>query len=376
MDIKKLLRFLSSMPGWRTDRKIIVIESDDWGSIRMPSRLVYEKLLRAGLDLNGGDGLRYSLYDSLESQADLENLFQVLYAFRDLNENPATFTANSIVANPDFKKIRESGFQQYYYEPFFETLHKYYCNETTFKLWKEGINSRVFRPQFHGREHLNVSLWMKALRQGDREALLAFNEGMWSFVPNRSIFKDLQYEAAFQLFELTDLEVHKKAIIEGLDLFERMFGYKAEYFVPPNGIINNDLNLVCVNKGIKYRSVSRIQREPIGYGRSRKALHYLGQKEAYGIRYIIRNCVFEPSLPGRDWVDSCLYDIKTAFRMKKPAVISTHRVNYIGVHDVLNRDTGLKELRKLLAAIKSNWTDVEFMTSDVLGSLIKNERIS
>ncbi|NTW32234.1 MAG: hypothetical protein HGB12_06370 [Bacteroidetes bacterium] len=34
----------SNIPGWRTDRKILVIESDDWGSIRMPSKETYSGL--------------------------------------------------------------------------------------------------------------------------------------------------------------------------------------------------------------------------------------------------------------------------------------------------------------------------------------------
>jgi hypothetical protein len=79
--------FLKNIPGWRTNRKIIVIESDDWGSIRMPSRSAYGKLIKAGLNLNGGDGLRYSLYDSLESKSDLEGLFHVLESFRDIIMN-------------------------------------------------------------------------------------------------------------------------------------------------------------------------------------------------------------------------------------------------------------------------------------------------
>ena len=33
-------RNLSNLPGWRTKRHIIVIESDDWGSIRMSSKEV------------------------------------------------------------------------------------------------------------------------------------------------------------------------------------------------------------------------------------------------------------------------------------------------------------------------------------------------
>ena len=106
-------------------------------------------------------------------------------------------------------------------------------------------------PQFHGREHLNVSVWMNALRAGEKEALLAFDEEMWSFVPKQRSIKNLQYEAAFQLIELADLEIQKEIITEGIDLFERIFGYKAEYFVPPNGLFNNNLNSVCRQEGDK-----------------------------------------------------------------------------------------------------------------------------
>jgi len=42
MKLEKALRKnLVNIPGWRTNRKIVVIESDDWGSVRMPSREVY-----------------------------------------------------------------------------------------------------------------------------------------------------------------------------------------------------------------------------------------------------------------------------------------------------------------------------------------------
>ena len=34
---------LYNMFGWRTKRHLVVIESDDWGTIRMPSREVYEE---------------------------------------------------------------------------------------------------------------------------------------------------------------------------------------------------------------------------------------------------------------------------------------------------------------------------------------------
>lgn len=37
--------------GWRTNRHIVVIESDDWGSIRMPSVEEYDTLVKKGVTL-------------------------------------------------------------------------------------------------------------------------------------------------------------------------------------------------------------------------------------------------------------------------------------------------------------------------------------
>lgn len=45
---KYFLSSLKHLPGWKTNRKIVVFESDDWGSIRMPSRRIYENCLNNG----------------------------------------------------------------------------------------------------------------------------------------------------------------------------------------------------------------------------------------------------------------------------------------------------------------------------------------
>ena len=73
---------LLNIPGWRTKRKIVVIESDDWGSIRMPSKNVYENLLKAGFAV---DKHPYEKYDSLATETDLNALFEVLLRHNDCN---------------------------------------------------------------------------------------------------------------------------------------------------------------------------------------------------------------------------------------------------------------------------------------------------
>lgn len=372
---KNIFRHIKNLHGWSTSRKIVVIDSDDWGSIRMPSKKAYQRLLAKGLNLNGGDGLRYSLYDTIASATDLELLFDVLSSFKDINGSHVKLTANSVVANPDFDRIREDDFKNYYYEPTTKTMRRYYGSDRSFELWKEGMYHEVFIPQFHGREHLNVSLWMDALRKNDEETKMAFNEGMWAFIPKILENSGLEYEAAFQLSEYATIECQKEVISDGLDLFEKLLGKRAQYFVPPNGKINNKLNSSIYDDYIRYRSASRIQYEHTEEGTVNKVYHWLGQLDSSGIRYLVRNCNFEPSQTGKDWVDNCMKDIDVAFMYGKPAIISSHRVNYIGGHDVKNRDNGLTELKELLRTILRVWPDVEFFSSDQLGDLMSGKDI-
>ena len=370
----RLNRNLSNLPGWRTNRKIVVIESDDWGSVRMPSLNTFNKLMADGLEL-AGESKRYNINDTLANHADLSLLFETLSKYKDKNNRSPVFTAVCVVANPDFQKIRANNFSAYYYEPFIVTLDRYHGDNSSFKFWKEGISSKVFIPQFHGREHLNVAEWMRALQQGNREALLAFDHGFWGFNNRPIANSSVSFQAAFDLYEPGDLAVQADAIKEGLALFESIFGYKASFFVPPNGPFNTSLEKVAAECGIKYMSASKIQLEPVGYGKNKKLFHWLGQKNSHDQLYITRNCFFEPSDEGKDWVNSCLDNISSAFRWNKPAVISSHRVNYIGALDTTNRERGLTQLSQLLQSIVQKWPDVEFCSSDELGDIIATSKM-
>lgn len=364
---KTFFRNLSNLPGWWTNRKIIVFESDDWGSIRMPSRKTFELLKAKGVDVTSGDSQRYNSFDTLATANDLSALFETLQSVKDKNDNPVVFTPMSLVANPDFEKIKESDFSSYFYESFTETL-KRYNREDAFTLWQEGIQKQLFVPQFHGREHLNVQVWMRALQNKDKDTLLAFEQGMWGF--KNKLPHGITFQAAFDLELTKDIEYQKSVIAEGLSLFEQLHGSKAAFFVPPNGPFNEKLEEAASLNGIQYMSASKIHNEPQGNGQFKKRFHWLGQKNKYGQRYITRNAFFEPSQPGKDWLDSCLKDISTAFKWYKPAVISSHRVNYVGAINPENRDNGLNQLKQLLKEITQKWPDVEFMTSAELGEQI------
>lgn len=361
----------SNVPGWRTKRKIVVIESDDWGSIRMSSLEAFNNLLKAGMRENLN---HYNLYDSLESNKDLEYLFETLSKFKDKKGKVPVMTGVNVVANPVFNKIKESGYTEYFYEPYTETLKRYPAHDKVYDLWKEGVEKRLFVPVFHGREHLNVQRWLRALRSGHCSTLLAFkNEitGIYNGINGEVI---PEFQAAFDLDTMDDLPYMENVLNTGLDLFEQLYGYRSKYFVPTNGPFNNSLEKVLFDNGVKYINTGKIQMEPLGNGQFKKNIRFLGQKNGLGQVYLTRNCFFEPSSmespSDTDWVGNCLKEMEIAFLWHKPATISSHRVNYIGFLHPENRENSLRKLEELLAKMLKKWPDIEFMTSEELGDLI------
>jgi hypothetical protein len=370
LNLKNLSRYVGNLPGWRKKRKLLIIESDDWGSIRMPGRKARKSLLQRGIIEPSN---RYNRYDTLANTDDLQELFGVLTRHRDGSGNSAVFTAMTITGNPDFDRIRDSEFQTYFYEPFPDTLSRYYGScESIMKLWQEGMELKIFKPQFHGREHLNVNEWLRMLRLNDSSTRIAFEEGFWGFtLTGNDNARIGSLQAAFDLYDKKDLEFQAESIREGLNIFEELFGYRATFFVPPNGPFNNSLGEIASENGVRFISKAKKQTEPLGEGKVRLVYNKPGKRNKYGQIVLARNCVFEPSEEGvKDWVDSCLNDINIAFRMRKPAVVSTHRVNYIGALEEQNRTRSLGELDRLLAEITKKWPDIEFITSDQLGSII------
>ena len=117
---KELLQTITNVLAYKTNRKIVVFESDDWGSIRMPSKLAYSNLLKKGI---GVDKSLYDTLDSLEMKEDLEALFSVLQNNTSAYSLPI-FTFNTVIQNPDFSKIKENNFEKFYGIDLFDSYKK------------------------------------------------------------------------------------------------------------------------------------------------------------------------------------------------------------------------------------------------------------
>lgn len=371
---RKLIKSIGNIPGWSTKRKIVVFESDDWGSVRMSSVAAFEKLKKAGIDESGN---HYNMYDALECNLDLNELFDTLTQHSDMNGNNPVFTAACIVANPDFEKIKQHNFTTYFFEPFTNTLNKYPAHDKVMSFYKTGMENKIFVPVFHGREHLNVNRWMNALKNNHKTTRKAFEYGVTGVYKgiNNEIVPNFQ--AAFDLENLNEINDHEKILESGIELFNSQFNHKPCYFVPPNGRFNNALEMKLHAEGVKYIYSDKLQNEPVGNGKSKRNMRFIGQKNKFKQIYISRNCVFEPASLEHsqriNWVENCLNDIQNAFFWNKPAIISSHRVNYSGFLHPQNRENGLKQLNELLERMLKRWPNIEFLSSVELAQLIEKQ---
>lgn len=357
-----LYRNFTNIIGKKTTRKIVVFESDDWGSIRMPSRKVYDYLLKEGVRVDKGI---YSKNDSLESASDLMNLFDVLMKHSGKNGSHPVITANAVMANPNFDKIKSDDFHSYYYELFFDTYERYYSNKKQMlELWDNGIKEHIFIPQFHGREHYRVDNWMRSLSERNKQELKFFDLGIVGQISKES-GGGSDYLIVLKARTENDIEKDSDKLIEGLNLFEQMFKFRSKTFIAPCYTWSPLHEEALYKGGVSHIQGLSLQQVPY----SKPKFHYMGMKNRLGQKYLVRNAFFEP-VSDSNAVENCLQRISNAFLWHTPAIVSVHRVNFCGEIFENNRTENLKKLDCLLSEIVKRWPDVEFMSSDQLADII------
>ncbi len=355
--------------GWRTRRKIVVIESDDWGAARIQDVATFNKLAARNplLEID-----RISRYDSLETNDDLESLFEVLRSVKDRNGRPAVLTADSIMANPDHDRIAASGYREYHYEPFNRTLERFPDCNRVLELIQQGMAAGCYHPQFHGREHVNIRQWLTALQAGNEDLLDAFKYGVFGIPFRGKNKKRRNILSALDFEDAAEIPLLRSILADGMNLFERFYGFRSSSFIATTYVWHSSIESTLLEGGVRYLQGIPYQYVPNPGGSwYRKKFHYTGQRNKLDQCYLVRNVFFEPSLSDHsDWVGECLKRTAMAFAWGKPAIVCTHRVNFIGALVEQNRTANLAMFRDLLQQMVKRWPDIEFMGSDELGALI------
>ena len=359
--------------GWRTDRKIIVLSVDDYGNVRIDSKKARNQLTKAGLKANN----RFDRFDALETKQDLEMLYEALRTVKDQKNRHPILTAFAVPCNINFEKVCHSGFREYYYETLPKTFQKKSELEPesyagAWQLWEQGIKDGLMVPQFHGREHLNLKIFEEKLARKDPELLLQLeNRSFTGF--SKTDYETISALAAFDFWEFKENKRFKNIISDGIEQFETTFGCSPTNFTPPVYRLHQSLYQTLAENGIHFIDTALLSNDHQGKGQYKRHFNYTGQIRD-GLYMMVRNVVFEPTQKKDvNWTAYAMKQIEAAFRWNRPAIISSHRVNFCGHINPLNRKQGIQALKELLSKIVTRWPEVEFMAANELGHLISSE---
>ena len=366
-----MARLLSPHCGWRTNRKIVVIESDDWGSARLPNRMSQKKYFAANPK---AEKCAYLKFDCLESDTDLERLGNVLSSLRDSTGRSLSFTPNYIMANPDFKAIRANSYKSFHFEIFTETMHRNGHSEDALAKINGLRAEGLWWPQFHGREHVNIPRWLAALRNNVPEVKTAFDLEIYGVSVQCAPSLKKSVLQSYTIDMPSETAEKMESLSSGCKIFEEIFGFSSRTFIPPNYVFASAMHRELGRLGIEGLQGLSVIRWP-ECERKSDGIRILGRRDNSALITLTRNVFFEPSLhPKKDNVDAAMSQISQAFLNRKPAVICSHRVNFMGGISIKNQDAGLRQLSDLIDRAKVAWPDIEFIsTCELLTELKKRE---
>ena len=367
-NLKQLIKNVILKKGFKTNRQIVVFESDDWGSVRNTNLEDFKTFKSKHPNFKFD---HYQSLDILESDEDVTSLIDVLKKHKDSKGNFAKFTLNFATANPDFKKIKESENSQFIYEPITATYQNSKNSKNVINLIKNAITENVLMPQLHSREHLNSNMLIKSLKEN-------------TFVSEAFEYKiigldDGNYKGMDCLCNCCQ-ESKNVLLQDAYEIFEKTFGFKSKTFIAPCYVWSPKDEQVLSNLGVEYLQGKLYQNIPIAINEYKRKLHKFGEKnKSNNLIYGIRNCQFEPAKEkftqktDEQILENVLKDIENAFKNKKPAVICTHRVNFVGGMCENNRKNNLKLLDKLLSCLEKKYSNLEYMSTDKLLNVIKEK---
>jgi hypothetical protein len=371
---RHIINNLKNIVGWHTSRKLVVFCVDDYGNVRLNSNESKQKLISAGLNLKS----RFDNFDALETKEDLELLFETLTSVTDMNGNHAVFSAFSMPTNLDFESIIQAEFNQLHFELLNQTFQKLELSQPkaykgAWELWNEGIETGLIYPQFHGNVHFNKKVISEKLISKDSELLLNIQNKSLAGITD-SGYKTIKWTAAFDFWDISENAEYITDIRQGIKDFEKVFGITPTCFTPPATVVHKSLLPVLHENGIKLLDAKTIGINHKGLGKYCYNYNYTGKSIENDLQIVVRNVMFEPTMNYQtNWINSAVDQISAAFKWGKPAVISSHRVNFAGHIDPKNRKIGIEALRLLLKAINNRWPETEFITVNQLNKIMEEQ---
>jgi O-antigen/teichoic acid export membrane protein len=322
-------------------RPIVIIQSDDWGRVGIPSMGALDEIRKAGFQIGESPWDRYGL----ESADDIDQFVATLAGFRDTDGRVASVTVNFVMANADFRRMAAEGWKKFYWRSIDEGFPPPW-DEDLMPSYRRAMEAGVFYPALHGFTHFNATGLMAALNDpgdlGLRARTLAQAD-----VP---YFRSLTPEYNFALVKcdadgerFLDPADQSEWIDRSVQLFEKAFGFRPISACAP-GYRENDVTRKLFGRA----GIAVIQGR---YGDI--------PLEEDGLLFLGRNVAFEPCLQAEDAVASAMAEASQAVAAGAPIVICTHSINYVS--RFLGRaEFARGELARLLAALQARFPNLRF----------------
>lgn len=349
----RVLQRLHHWANWRCKELVVVFESDDWG---------LERKACADLLQPYGEPSEWA-YEQTESEDDLEKLYKVLENHKDEDQRHPCFTANFVTANPDFEKIRQGGFTEYYDISISDQ------NKKLKSKWIEGMHREAFLPQYHARSHFWTDAWLQDLREnipGSRKLFDKACHGGLSLLKQ----EEWRYHSEY-IFWKTAEQMQRGQLLDwletGLNFFQDCFGFASLSTIAPNYIFTPVTTQAWSDNGIKFAQGAGYRIVRGTHGEKHVTSHVLGERLPGNVLSMIRNVKFDPrpQRPGHGFENTFAL-IQKLLPHNIPIMIDTHRINYVGPW----KDKALEELNSLLQALMPY--QPRFLTTMELGQAILN----
>jgi len=339
----------------RLSRPVVAMLSDDWGADHVG-------------------------FYGRESPDDLRRLADVLAAHRDSAGHPTVLSPNMVTMKPDFPTLERNGFSDY------AAVDTYADRPELTAAWKEGVERGVFAPQFHGRDHLNVDMWLDELRAGQADFLRAFRHRKVLFKsPNWAELVAEKPCRAMIAREFIDCrrnpsvpiapQVQAERVRQGVEAFERQFGFRPRCAVASGGAFDSGTEAAWAAAGIEYCHAPGYHRVRMtAEGRFELRPRYYGEKNGAGLRILVGNGEYEPGKKesteagARAASDQTFAVVSRALSRREPVFIATHAQNYYG--DSRKTAANLAGLDALLGRLRESFPDLLFAATCELGDLI------
>ncbi|MFN8586270.1 MAG: hypothetical protein U0704_00575 [Candidatus Eisenbacteria bacterium] len=303
--------------------KAVVLQSDDWGLCAWVPDEQAHRVLAGQPAFRSEAGQRYGR-STLESAADVKRLEALLLEFRGADGLPPVWQANTIVAAPDWTRL---------VPPMFEVselpvtgldaLPPRWARPGLVAAYRHAEAAGVWCAELHGLHHLPETAWLHALRRGQHDARAA-HEHLSPICA--AVEESSEYDAT------EPRETRARVLREALRRFGELFGRAPGSFCPPDYRFDDWLEGEAESLGL-----TTLQGKPEQSGGRWTALRrrWLGLQFPHtnGVRfYLPPRIAFEPrggaDANGRVGVDAAHRGAREAWGRGRPAIVSSHRLNY------------------------------------------------